>query len=158
MSKSPICIATIEKMDNLTGGLNWYDLYRNPVPTTTLLKDVKGDKRYGTTMIGGEERKYKRGYTMSEYTPWAHWIKGDNQPILGDFVSDYMNQAATREAFNIPNSTPTWAECSSELNYHLQNEASLWIYNVLINSGIKMMFYSGDTDGAIPTWGSKQWI
>jgi len=24
--------------------------------------------------------------------------------------------------------------------------------------GLRMMFYSGDTDGAVPTWGTKQWI
>lgn len=25
-------------------------------------------------------------------------------------------------------------------------------------AGIRMMFYSGDTDGAVPTLGSKKWI
>ena len=38
-------------------------------------------------------------------------------------------------------------------------EASEWIYTVLKTSGyIRMMFYSGDTDGVLPTYGSKQWI
>jgi len=38
-------------------------------------------------------------------------------------------------------------------------EASQWIYTVLKDSGyIRMMFYSGDTDGVLPTYGSKRWI
>ena len=49
--------------------------------------------------------------------------------------------------------------CSDTLDYNLQDEASLWIYNVLNgHPDIRMMFYSGDTDGAIPTYGSKMWI
>ena len=26
------------------------------------------------------------------------------------------------------------------------------------NSGIRILFYSGDTDGVVPTYGTKQWI
>ena len=110
-------------------------------------------------MIDGEERTYRRGYTQAEYTPWLSHMMGEKeQPILGDYVTDYLNQATTRTALHIPTSNPVWEMCSQDLEYHLQNEASLWIYNVLQNSGIAMMFYSGDTDGAIPTYGSKQWL
>lgn len=78
-------------------------------------------------------------------------------PILGDFVSDYMNQEEVRAAFNIPKEVPTWEMCSETLRYHCQTEASYWIYPILKNK-YKIMFYSGDTDGAVPTYGSKQWI
>ena len=37
------------------------------------------------------------------------------------------------------------------------DQASEWIYYVL-RPHIKMMHYSGDTDGVIPTYGTKQWI
>lgn len=90
-TNSTACDEAIEQMENLTSTLNWYDLYRNPVPDSPLLKDVKGEGRYGTTMVNGVQRKYKRGFTMSEYTPWARHIKGERQMILGDYVSDYMN-------------------------------------------------------------------
>mmetsp|Transcript_34240 Transcript_34240/g.25300 ORF Transcript_34240/g.25300 Transcript_34240/m.25300 type:complete len:81 (-) Transcript_34240:105-347(-) len=36
-------------------------------------------------------------------------------------------------------------------------EGSIWIYKVLRNK-YKIMFYSGDTDGALPTYGSRTWI
>lgn len=39
---------------------------------------------------------------MSEYTPWLRNYAGDNEPILGDFFTDYMNREDVRLAFNIP--------------------------------------------------------
>ena len=57
----------------------------------------------GTTWIGGEERTYKRGYTRKEYTPWMFDADStDDQPILGDAVTDYMNMNTTRTAMHIP--------------------------------------------------------
>jgi len=44
------------------------------------------------------------------------------------------------------------------LDYQLQNEASLWIYEIMSLNGIRALFYSGDTDGAVPTYGTKRWI
>jgi len=44
--------------------------------------------------------------------------------------------------------------CSNTLQYHEQHEGSYWIYGVLKNK-YRMLFYSGDTDGAVTTYGSK---
>jgi hypothetical protein len=64
-----VCNKTWDEINNQTGDLNWYDLYR-PVypggPLGLLLSD--SDERYGVSEVSGE--KYKRGYTFSEYTPW----------------------------------------------------------------------------------------
>jgi hypothetical protein len=62
-------------------------------------------------MINGEKKTYRRGYTRSEYTPWLPATQG-NEPILGDYVSDYMNQNSTRTALHIPESVPAWEMCS----------------------------------------------
>ncbi len=50
--------------------------------------------------------------------------------------------------------------CNYEIgkNYRLQTEASLWIYKILLQYPYKMLFFSGDTDGAVPTAGSRKWI
>ena len=68
-----------------------------------------------------------------------------------------MNREDVRAAFNIPESVQTWEQCSSTLDYHVQDEASMWIYQVL-RKQMKLMFYSGDTDGAITTYGTKMWM
>lgn len=64
----------------------------------------------GTTVIGGEVKTYKRGMTMSEYTPWLKYklFDNDTEPILGDFFTDYMNLPEVRKAFNIPDSVQAW--------------------------------------------------
>lgn len=85
--------------------LNIYDLYRKNYNIKSLERSekVKEEGRIGTTVIGGEVREYVRGMKMSEYTPWAmNTWSDEEEPILGDFLTDYMNRADVREAFNIP--------------------------------------------------------
>ena len=51
--------------------------------------------------------------------------------------------------------------CSSKVgaHYHVDREkGSIFLYNDLIKSGIKIMKYSGDTDAAVPFTGTRQWI
>jgi len=83
----------------------------------------------------------------------------DSAPIiLGDYLTDYMNKAETRTAFNIPTSVQAWEMCSTDVVYTEQHFASEWIYQTLRYSGVRKLFYSGDTDGAVNTYGSKRWI
>ena len=58
---------------------------------------------------------------------------------------------------NIPSSAPAWEVCTDRVDYHPDPEASKWIYKVLRHK-LKILFYSGDTDGALPTYGTKRWI
>ena len=39
---------------------------------------------------------------MSEYTPWIKLPEGAADPILGDYLTDYMNREDVRAVFNIP--------------------------------------------------------
>jgi len=68
-------------------------------------------------MIDGKLKTYKRGYTMSEYTPWLKNLKQSQaeEVILGDYLSDYMNRKDVRDAFHVPNDAPGWEMCSSRL-------------------------------------------
>ena len=86
----PKCDAIAARSEELTKDLNWYDLYRINWPSP--LTSSRHADRYGTTEIDGEIRTYKRGYTMQEYTPWAKHLQHAESPLLGDFVSDYMNR------------------------------------------------------------------
>ena len=143
-----------KRMEDLSGKLNWYDLYRHNYDLPMSPAD-----RMGETIIDGEKRFYKRGMTQAEYTPFATQILNSEsaQAVNGDFLTDYMNREDVRAAFNIPSKVQTWEQCSSTLDYHVQDEASMWIYRVLQGKA-RLMFYSGDTDGAITTYGSKRWI
>ena len=153
-TETDACEAVAKSIMDLTGQLNWYDLYRKNYDLP-----AANDDRMGTTIINGKERTYRRGMTMAEYTPWApHVVNSEGgQARNGDFLTDYMNREDVRAAFNIPEEVQTWEQCSSTLDYHVQDEASMWIYQVLQNK-MRLMFYSGDTDGAITTYGSKMWM
>lgn len=151
---TPECEAMAKRMSDLSGTLNWYDLYRKNYDLPAAPVD-----RVGKTIIAGEERTYKRGMTMAEYTPFAtHLLDFEGANVVnGDFLTDYMNREDVRTAFNIPAETQVWEQCSETLRYNVQDEASEWIYRVL-QGKTRLMFYSGDTDGAITTFGSKSWM
>lgn len=150
------CDTIWAKMQKLVADLDWYDLYLPP--QGALMTEAE---RIGKTVVGGEERTYKIGRTKAEYTPWVKHF-GNNSTaanrVEGDFLSEYMNRNDTRAALHIPDFVQTWAQCSDKIVYHLQNEASMWIYPILKANNIKLLFYSGDTDGAVPTYGTKRWI
>ena len=57
-------------------------------------------------MINGEEKTYKSGFTFQEYTSWLNMLPMYQaaQPLLGTFLSDYVNRPDTRKALNIPDS------------------------------------------------------
>jgi len=153
------CDVLFEKIQLLTSDLNWYDLYR-PVYDNAINNAggaLKAENRMGEAIVNGEVKKYKRGFTMAEYTPMLKDRASAHKILLGDYMSDYVNDEATREALNIPTSLPAWEECSSQLDYLPQPEASIWIYKVLRDK-YKILFYSGDTDGALPTYGTRTWI
>ena len=115
---TPECETMGQRMMDLSGNLNWYDLYRKnyDLPLSTSNSD-----RVGVTTINGEERTYKRGMTQAEYTPFAtHILDAPSaQVVNGDFLTDYMNREDVREAFNIPSDVQTWEMCSSTLRYNV---------------------------------------
>jgi len=146
------CDAVWDKVQNLTGDLYWYDLYRNEANGALLVED-----RMGMSVVAGVEKHYKKGMTVEEYTPWmAPHV--NSKAVMNDFLSDYVNNETVRTAMHIPAEVQAWEMCSSTLQYSVQNEASMWIYPILRGAGIRTMFYSGDTDGAVPTYGTKRWI
>lgn len=69
-----------------------------------------------------------------------------------------MNDANVRKAMNIPTDAPAWESCSRTMKYTNAVNGSHWIYPELKEAGLKILFFSGDTDGAVATLGSLHWI
>jgi len=158
--ESALCDELWDKMNLLAADLNWYDLYRPVYPNNILSKQVSlKANRYESVTIDGVVKTYKKGYTLQEYTPFAKHLKasGSDPVILGDYITSYLNREDVRTVFNIPTTVQAWEECSETLVYTEQKEASQWIYTVLKDK-VRKLFYSGDTDGAVSTYGSKLWI
>lgn len=67
-------------------------------------------------MVAGTERKYKRGMTMAEYTPWLKHVNASSSThLIGDGLSDYVNREDVRAALHIPTTVPAFEQCSSKL-------------------------------------------
>ena len=76
-------------------------------------------------------------------------------------IDNYLSNSTIQEAYHISPDAFEWAMCtgSPRVNYTIDYvNGSLYTYRPLINSGIKIMIYSGDVDGAVPTIGTRQWI
>lgn len=109
------CDTYWNKTANLTSGLNWYDLYQNAGMNPL-------SSREGVAMVNGVEKRYKRGMTQREYTPWVkHFGIGDGYSVSNGFLSDYVNNETVRSTLHIPEYAPAWEMCwDSNYNYDLQ--------------------------------------
>lgn len=159
------CEGLNDQIADSARGLNWYDLYR-AAPSDGLMSN--DPERWGTTVINGVEKKYKRGYTFSEYTPWLKHHPatlmaqaGMAEPVAAKNLTDWMNQDAVKAALHVGDVvTEPWEMCNNAMNsnWQYQQEASLWIYRIMKHTDVRMLFFSGDTDGAVPTLGTRRWI
>lgn len=86
----------------LTKGLNPYDLFRHVYSDSDMLSNEEDDEesRMGEVEIDGKILRYRRGFTLQEYAPWSK--KTLKSPLLGAYMTDYVNRADVREAMNIP--------------------------------------------------------
>ena len=75
---------------------------------------------------------------------------------------DYFNNATVKTALHVLPEVAQWNVCSfhgvSKFNYTRNETGTAWIYDQLRGKGYKMLFYSGDTDSIVPTYGTQQWI
>ena len=120
------------------------------------------------TVIGGEPRPYRKHFTAKDYTPWLfnkHKLQtmkdqglGEVPPcIYGTAVTDYLNRKDVREALNVPDAIQNWEMCSDTVVYNISDRGSQWVYEKLAGH-IRMLHFSGDVDGAVPTDGTLAWI
>ena len=72
---------------------------------------------------------------------------------------DYMNDATVKAQLNIPAEAPMWDLCNAAINenYDRSPLGSIDVY-INLKGKYKMLKYSGDTDMAVPTYGTKWWI
>lgn len=129
------------------------------------------DREVKTKDVHGNEFTYHKGRTFREGTPHLKRMmgeakEGEKEWTMAEDGSTYFNDAEVKTALHLDNFTGPWNQCivkdtaanGQPWAYHVQPEASLWIYPILKAAGIRIMFYSGDTDGAVGLAGSRQWI
>lgn len=66
----------------------------------------------------GKKKTYRRGFTMSEYTPWVKGMLGHDLPCTAAAeVSDYLNSPDVRRNLHVPETVHPWEMCSWNITY-----------------------------------------
>jgi len=118
--------------------------------------------------------------TAEDYTPWALGGKygslrrGGKRGKLSNLGSadiprcvyaqlchDQLNTDAVKKQLHVENVTQAWQMCAlpdSVFSYTMDIKASQFVYEYLKGKGIRMLTFSGDKDGSVPTIGTENWI
>lgn len=76
---------------------------------------------------------------------------------FGSPIIEYLNNEEVRSKLHIPDDIQDWDLCLDGINYTRGAEGSQWIYEKLVDK-YRILKFSGDTDGAVPTHGTQGWI
>lgn len=147
------CSKARDEFYKLVSKVNVYDVYRE------CYYDNETD-RLGSAVINGELKTYKRGMTIQEYTPFLFPQSqvGIVPPcVYGKGPTDFFNRQDVRDALHIETSQP-WELCTDRIKYATDSKASYWIYPILKKNKIRVLHFSGNADGAVPTEGTRNWI
>jgi carboxypeptidase C (cathepsin A) len=148
------CEEAKETMDQCLEGINIYDYLQDcAIPETT-----NGEISYHSTY-------YK-------YARWAFKNKRINKDknaklkesnisscIDSTNAEKYFNRKDVQNALHVE-ARREWTSCSGEVGdrYEMQEKGSIWAYPTLLKEGIRILFYTGDTDVLVPFNGSQKWI
>lgn len=152
------CISLYESMSLKAKWVNIYNIY---------------GICYGTSIdpqLYETEGQQRKGWTACDYTPWVCPNSGlvEEDPLEGDSLPpctygiplmNYFDDATVRADLHIDPNVGAWNMCTGPpaFNYTSLPQASQWIYEELYGK-IRMMHFSGDVDGAVPTIGTQNWI
>ncbi|OMJ91972.1 hypothetical protein SteCoe_5408 [Stentor coeruleus] len=129
LDTTPYCATLVTKMENLFTGVNYYDIYRECIHPDYL--NIPRRIRLNQSILSG----------IIECVP-------DNA------LMNYLNNNKVRKALHINSTIGSWEGCAYLDYVSDYARGGLAYYPSLIASGIYVNMYSGDTDSAVPTWGS----
>lgn len=151
------CEAWMDKFAELTEDVNVYDVFGKCYSGPNM--EWRTRSVYEVTDAPSEH-----GLTASKYSPFLRHLrmKKKNLKVIPPCVYakpilDYFNNQTTRDALHILPQVGKWDLCADDFNYTSAQNASQWIYPIL-QGRYQILKYSGDTDGAVPTYGTQQWI
>ena len=143
------CIQWMNRFANVTSLVNVYDVFGKCWPPSM----PNGKQQVEVT---DEPEPF---YTAEKLTPFLGRknLKVTPPCVYAAPILSYFNNPIVRAQLKISPNASTWDLCASDFNYTQSMNATQWIWPIL-RGRYKLLKYSGDTDGAVPTWGTQQWI
>uniref|UniRef100_M1CFX3 Carboxypeptidase n=3 Tax=Solanum tuberosum TaxID=4113 RepID=M1CFX3_SOLTU len=95
-------------------------------------------------------------YAYDIYAPLCDPNANTSLPVCGfdpcsdNYVNSYLNSAEVQKALNVRRIPYSWAPCASHLHWKDSPYTVLLVFQELMQSGIRVWIYSGDTDSVLP--------
>ena len=182
-NQNEVCEGLENQMLDAFNSINIYDIYRTCYITEN--PETVNQKSYNNKKFLEFLEEPKKSQNKYPYTPWVFSRAGKK---IGENNSIYLGEEKENETEKNLKGTPPctdsvgpdaffnrddvkaalfvkpdlqWSMCNSrfEDSYKRDMEkGSFFLYKDLIASKIKILIYSGDTDGAVPFTGTRKWI
>ena len=162
------CDQLLDELDALLENINIYDYLREcEMPTTE-----EGEINYYSSYFlkcpwafKNLEKKQKMMKTKPKPKLFLDENKKNKKlklspPCISDEgMMNYFNRQDVKAALHV-NMDKEWELCSGEVSsrYKRLDKGSIWTYPTLIESGLRILIFSGDTDMAVPFNGNQAWI
>lgn len=167
---SPQCKNWMNQFNSVISGINHYDFlgkcYIEPQPSSKATLKHKprfAPKAPHPSMLLPDHMPV---FTVNDYTPFIATPK-ENEKSLEQIpncvyalpIYFYLNNRTVMEALHIPSTVTKWDLCKEkgEFSYTKLRNGSIDIYP-LLKDKYKILVYSGNTDGVVPTYGTKAWV
>lgn len=140
------CNDAVDKYFAVYDIIDMYSLY-----TPTCVQNSSSSSRR-SLMINGVAPKH-----FSKHSAW-HQKPAGYDPCVPEYTEAYFNRKDVQEALhaNVTGIHYNWTHCSDVLhNWHDSPSSVLPVIRKLINGGIRVWVYSGDTDGRIPVTATR---
>lgn len=144
------CNQLLNDLNTVLEDINIYDFYRYCYPNST---------SSGSQYFENFKSLYHKTYgSYGGYEPDV------NRPPCIDDVGAFLflNNQSVRQGLHIWDNTSvfadhTWYMCAN-ISYTPGANASYFLYPYMIQKGYRILVYSGDSDGSVPTIGTIGWI
>lgn len=162
------CNESLKEINSWLEGVNVYDILREcELPTTET-----GDRDYFSNYylsnswafpdLKKKQDELKEKLEKMKLNPDQNKNNSNNiknkkkltmtPPCYDDkAMSEYFNRNDVKEALHV-NKDLNWELCSSDIvqRYEMQAKGSLWAFPTILDSGIRILIYNGDTDLKVP--------
>lgn len=123
-------------------GFNIYDVYRRCTPNSELIEQTHSNRHLMFPL-----NYYKKKFNLKLDPPCSTSVGTDW----------YLNRDDVKEALHV-NKSIKWEMCNETVHNNYPFGSSIKLYQDKLFSKIRILIYSGDSDGAVPYHGTRQWV
>lgn len=143
------CNVPLNKYFDVYDIIDMYSLYSPTCVNSNISASATGRNR---PMIHGAAPRL-----LSKIDRW-HKKPAGYDPCLSDYTEVYLNRADVQQALhaNVTKLPYSWTHCSNNISFWNDAPASMLpVIRKLINGGLRVWVFSGDTDGRIPVTATR---